>query len=80
MPHTCKRRIAVALPGAGNARSYPLPRAGTKVASRLGDRNAMQATSDEVLIARIAHGDRLAMHVLYARHRVGVHVRSSEGA
>jgi RNA polymerase sigma-70 factor, ECF subfamily len=30
----------------------------------------MQATSDEVLIARIAGGDRLAMQVLFARHHV----------
>ena len=33
---------------------------------------AMQATSDEVLIGRIANGDRLAMQVLYARHHVRV--------
>jgi RNA polymerase sigma-70 factor (ECF subfamily) len=33
----------------------------------------MQATSDEVLIARIAGGDRLAMQVLYARHHVRVY-------
>jgi RNA polymerase sigma-70 factor (ECF subfamily) len=32
----------------------------------------MQATSDEVLIGRIAHGDRLAMQVLFARHHVRV--------
>jgi RNA polymerase sigma-70 factor (ECF subfamily) len=32
----------------------------------------MQPTSDEVLIARIAAGDRLAMHVLFARHHVRV--------
>ena len=32
----------------------------------------MQATSDEVLIGRIASGDRLAMQVLYARHHVRV--------
>ncbi len=32
----------------------------------------MQATSDEVLIGRIANGDRLAMQVLYARHHVRV--------
>jgi len=32
----------------------------------------MQTTSDEVLIARIAGGDRLAMQVLYARHHVRV--------
>jgi RNA polymerase sigma-70 factor (ECF subfamily) len=32
----------------------------------------MQATSDEVLIGRIANGDRLAMQVLFARHHVRV--------
>jgi RNA polymerase sigma-70 factor, ECF subfamily len=32
----------------------------------------MQSTSDEVLIGRIANGDRLAMQVLYVRHRVRV--------
>jgi RNA polymerase sigma-70 factor (ECF subfamily) len=32
----------------------------------------MQATSDELLIERIAGGDRLAMQVLYARHHVKV--------
>jgi RNA polymerase sigma-70 factor (ECF subfamily) len=32
----------------------------------------MQSTSDEVLIGRIAHGDRLAMQVLFARHHVRV--------
>ena len=32
----------------------------------------MQAKSDEVLIGRIANGDRLAMQVLYARHHVRV--------
>ena len=32
-----------------------------------------QATSDEVLIARIAAGDREAMRVLYLRHHVRVH-------
>jgi RNA polymerase sigma-70 factor (ECF subfamily) len=31
-----------------------------------------QATSDDVLIVRIAGGDRLAMQVLYARHHVRV--------
>jgi len=31
-----------------------------------------QAASDEVLIARIAQGDRLAMQVLYGRHHVRV--------
>ena len=30
----------------------------------------MQTTSDEVLIARIANGDRLAMQVLFTRHHV----------
>jgi len=33
----------------------------------------MQATSDEVLIGRIASGDRLAMQVLFARHHVKVY-------
>jgi RNA polymerase sigma-70 factor (ECF subfamily) len=33
----------------------------------------MQMTSDEVLIARIAGGDRLAMQVLFARHHVRVY-------
>ena len=32
----------------------------------------MQASSDDVLIARIAGGDRLAMQVLYGRHHVRV--------
>ncbi len=35
--------------------------------------NANQATSDEVLIGRIATGDRLAMQVLFARHHVRVY-------
>ena len=34
--------------------------------------SASQAASDEVLIARIAQGDRLAMQVLYGRHHVRV--------
>jgi RNA polymerase sigma-70 factor (ECF subfamily) len=33
----------------------------------------MQMTTDEVLIARIAGGDRLAMQVLFARHHVRVY-------
>ena len=33
----------------------------------------MQTTSDEVLISRIAGGDRLAMQVLFARHHVRVY-------
>jgi RNA polymerase sigma-70 factor, ECF subfamily len=33
----------------------------------------MQATADEVLIDRIAGGDRLAMQVLFARHHVRVY-------
>lgn len=35
--------------------------------------SANQATSDEVLVSRIAQGDRLAMQVLYARHHVRVY-------
>src|SRR6476659_8811319 len=34
--------------------------------------SANPATSDEVLIGRIANGDRLAMQVLFARHHVRV--------
>ncbi len=34
--------------------------------------SAAQAASDEVLIARIAQGDRLAMQVLYGRHHARV--------
>jgi len=33
----------------------------------------MQATADELLISRIARGDRLAMQVLFARHHVKVY-------
>lgn len=33
----------------------------------------MQTTSDEILIERIAKGDRLAMQVLFARHHVRVY-------
>lgn len=33
----------------------------------------MQATSDELLIGRIASGERLAMQVLFARHHVRVY-------
>ena len=33
----------------------------------------MQTTTDEVLIARIAGGDRLAMQVLFARHHLRVY-------
>ena len=33
----------------------------------------MQTSSDEVLIARIASGDRLAMQVLFARHHLRVY-------
>jgi len=33
----------------------------------------MQTTSDEVLIGRIANGERLAMQVLFARHHVRVY-------
>jgi RNA polymerase sigma-70 factor (ECF subfamily) len=35
--------------------------------------NASQAASDELLIARIAQGDKLAMQVLYGRHHVKVY-------
>jgi RNA polymerase sigma-70 factor (ECF subfamily) len=35
--------------------------------------SANQATTDEVLIGRIAKGDRLAMQVMFARHHVRVY-------
>jgi RNA polymerase sigma-70 factor, ECF subfamily len=35
--------------------------------------SANSAASDEVLIGRIAQGDRLAMQVLFARHHVRVY-------
>lgn len=34
---------------------------------------AAQATADEMLLERIAHGDRTAMHTLYLRHHVRVY-------
>src|SRR5712691_8440450 len=72
----CKNGLDVALKGiptkARSPRFYPLWRDSAKPASRVGDPNAMQATSDEVLIGRLANGDRSAMHVLYARHHVRV--------
>src|SRR5437867_3606592 len=37
------------------------------------DSRRMQATSDEALIERIAAGDKLAMHLLFARHHVRVY-------
>src|SRR3979411_2196585 len=43
-----------------------------RLTSRVDRPRVMQATSDEVLIGRIASGDRLAMQVLYARHHVRV--------
>src|SRR2546421_8484147 len=39
---------------------------------RLKCESEMQSTPDEVLIGRIANGDRLAMQVLYARYHVRV--------
>src|ERR1700735_1337067 len=33
----------------------------------------MQAPSDEILIGRIARGDKLAMQVLFARHHVRIY-------
>jgi RNA polymerase sigma-70 factor (ECF subfamily) len=36
-------------------------------------RSTVQTSSDEALVARIAEGDRLAMQVLFARHRTPVY-------
>src|SRR4051794_39852300 len=46
------------------------PRGGQRLSKQTP--KAVQSTSDEVLIGRIANGDRLAMQVLYARHHVRV--------
>src|ERR1700749_4146666 len=35
--------------------------------------SALQTSSDEALVARIAEGDKLAMQVLFARHRTPVY-------
>src|SRR4029453_13103680 len=43
-----------------------------RLTSRVRRPKPMQSTSDEVLIGRIANGDRLAMQVLYARDHVRV--------
>jgi RNA polymerase sigma-70 factor (ECF subfamily) len=51
--------------------SATLPTTGASAVSSR-PRSRPQATSDEVLMARIAGGDRLAMGVLYARHHVRV--------
>lgn len=76
MPLKSRKAAAVALDGAppqaSRRRSNPSRRAGAKTASRTGDQSVLRASSDEALIGRIAHGDRLAMHALYARHCVGV--------
>ena len=44
-----------------------------RLTQRADRQGAMQATADEVLIGRIASGDRLAMQVLFARHHVRVY-------
>jgi RNA polymerase sigma-70 factor, ECF subfamily len=79
MPLRRRKAAAVALPGAppqaSRRRPNPSWRAGAKAAPRTprtGDPSVLHAASDETLIGRIAHGDRLAMHALYARHHVGV--------
>ena len=71
MPFQHKQHEAVALRGANTGRRYCLWREGAQRASRSGKRYAMPA-SDEGLIGCIARGDASAMHVLYARHHVGI--------
>jgi RNA polymerase sigma-70 factor, ECF subfamily len=61
-PETDESRLAVATWDLLKAQRYAL---------RL-DESEMQSTPDEVLIGRIANGDRLAMQVLYARYHVRV--------
>jgi RNA polymerase sigma-70 factor (ECF subfamily) len=75
MPLRRRKAAAVALPGASSPasrrRPHPSWRAGAKAAPRTRDPSVPRA-SDEALIRRIAAGDRLAMHALYARHHVAV--------
>jgi len=61
-PETDESRLAAA--------TWDLPKA-QRYALRV-DESEMQSTPDEVLIGRIANGDRLAMQVLYARYHVRV--------
>jgi len=61
-PKTDESRLAAA--------TWDLPKA-QRYALRV-DESEMQSTPDEVLIGRIANGDRLAMRVLYARYHVRV--------
>jgi RNA polymerase sigma-70 factor, ECF subfamily len=61
-PETNESRLAAA--------TWDLPKA-QRYALRV-DESEMQSTPDEVLIGRIANGDRLAMQVLYARYHVRV--------
>ena len=56
------------LAGAARPRSHAPARA----ASPARDASALQASCDTALIARVAQGDRSAMRVLYARHRLRV--------
>jgi RNA polymerase sigma-70 factor (ECF subfamily) len=51
--------MSIALTQSGSSASAPAP--------------AGAASSDNILIARIASGDRLAMQTLFARHRVSVY-------
>ncbi len=44
-----------------------------EAASRRDGLNNLHGTSDEALIARVAEGDRPAMHALYARHHVALY-------
>lgn len=60
--------------GARNSPGFPVnPGAACRDTHTSRPPDAMQTTSDEVLIARIAGGDRLAMQVLFARHHVRVY-------
>ena len=52
--------------------SKPRSHAPAHGASPRCDTNAMQASCDPLLIARVAQGDKIAMRVLYARHRLRV--------
>jgi len=65
--------VAVALrAGERASASNPRSHAPAHAASPQSEASAMQASCDTALIGRVAQGDRSAMRVLYARHRLRV--------
>jgi RNA polymerase sigma-70 factor (ECF subfamily) len=73
-PNGGKRQFTLADQGVWEEIAVPLNlnRSSRDYWTRADHLSANPATSDEVLIGRIANGDRLAMQVLFARHHVRV--------